>query len=95
MKGLELFDHMIQYRGRHKGDVKPSTALGIDLDKRQAEIIMPTQESLRQHVIMRDAVGQNAQLKVAKQKLDNLGYVHSLIVEYKTIQKEWSDLRVN
>ena len=77
MKGMELFNHMLRYRGTHAGDIKPNEALGIDLDKRQAAIIMPSKSSLRQHEIMQDAIGQNAQLKVAKRKLDNLGFIQS------------------
>ena len=46
---------------------------------------MPTERELTHGKIIRDTVGLGAQLKLAKKKLDNLGYIksHSGIQNYK------------
>ena len=46
LKGVDLFNHMIEYHGTNIGPVKPSVKLGIDLDERQAGIIIPTESKL-------------------------------------------------
>ena len=56
---------------------------------------MPTERELTHGKIIRDTVGLGAQLKLAKRKLDNLGYIksHSGIQNYKRTTEEvkiWS-----
>ena len=77
LKGCDLFDHMLKYRGQQMGETNPSDYLGIEVSNTQKGIIMPTERELTQGKIIRDTVGLGAQLKLAKRKLDNLGYIKS------------------
>ena len=77
LKGVELFEHMIKYRGTHVGRSKPSPYLGIYVSDLQQGLIQPTEEELTQGRIMRESVGMGAKLKLVKRKLDNLGYIKS------------------
>ena len=67
------------------GETNPSDYLGIEVSNTQKGIIMPTERELTHGKIIRDTVGLGAQLKLAKRKLDNLGYInsHSGIQNYK------------
>ena len=77
LKGVELFEYMIKYRGTHVGRSKPSPYLGIYVSDLQQGLIQPTEEELTQGRIMRESVGMGAKLKLVKRKLDNLGYIKS------------------
>ena len=77
LKGDDLFDHMLKYRGQKMGDMNRSDYLGIEVSSTQKGIIMPTKRELTHSRIIIDTVGLGAQLKLAKRKLDNLGYIKS------------------
>ena len=59
------------------GETNPSDYLGIEVRNTQKGIIMPTERELRHGKIIRYTVGLGAQLKLAKRKLGNLGYIKS------------------
>ena len=56
----------------------PTPALDIHVSKRQMECIRPTNDNPLKCWILADAGGQGAILKIAKQKLDSLGFIRGL-----------------
>ena len=79
LSGEDLLKHMLTYANQHvEGDEEvrdPKPALDIHISKRQMECIRPTDDDLRKFRILADAGGQGAILKIAKRKLDRLGYI--------------------
>ena len=77
LRGNELFDHMISLRNRK---VKPEYAgnnwLDLAIGDRQFECISPSERDLRYGQIMKDATGEGVTKKIAKRKLNNLGFAH-------------------
>ena len=79
LKGIKLFKHMIQMRHRTSltQQVEPSGFLDCEIKDDQREVLDPSSHDLTHGQIMKQAGGKGARLKVAKRKLDNLGYVKS------------------
>ena len=78
MKGIELFDHMIKYR-KVTGNIEveePSNYLAAEMNKDQKYLIINLSDKhFARRELMRDAGGTRATTKLAKRKLDNLGYI--------------------
>ena len=81
MKGQALLDHMIKSRKRNnkKGDnkTKVSSYLAVDINEEQKQILNLTIRDITQGAIIACASRADARLKLAKRKLDNLGYIVS------------------
>jgi len=75
LSGTDLFEHMNNFRSIHNNKYLPSFYLYIDVEETQQSVIYPTEVELTKGRIMRDTVGLNASLKMAKRKLCNLGYI--------------------
>ena len=79
LSGEELLKHMSMYANQLvEGDEVvggPTLALDIHISKRQMECIQPTDDELRKDRIIANAGGEGAIPKIAKWKLDRLGYI--------------------
>ena len=53
-----------------------SNHIELFLGKRQMECIQPTKHKLKRGHIIRDAVGDGAELKVVRRKLNTIGNMH-------------------
>ena len=80
LKGEALLNHMIKFRKTHgteNASTSPSMYLAIDVDATQASLLNPCMMDLNQRAIISCAGGDGARLKLAKRRLDNLGFYSS------------------
>ena len=83
LKGEALLNHMIKFRKTHGTEnarslsTSPSMYLAIDVDATQASLLNPCAMDLNQRAIIECAGGDGARLKLAKRRLDNLGFYSS------------------
>jgi hypothetical protein len=77
MSGEELFAHMAQFARRNLGAAAaaPSAYLDVEMTADQKKLLDPTPQDLTIRALMLDAGGAGAQKKLAKRKLDALGYI--------------------
>ena len=79
LSGDDLLKHMLTYANQHvegdEGVGGPTPALDIHISQRQMNFIRPTGDDVRKGQILANAGGQGAILKIAKRKLDSLGYI--------------------
>ena len=74
LKGLALFDHMVEFRMRfHDEPTTPS--IDVEMTDDQRQIIAPKAQDLTVRAILKDAGGAGATKKLARRKLNNTGAI--------------------